>query len=566
MDFTKIKKYPSQISTAFKRFPLAAALAVFSTIAYIVVYEGVDTTSELATRFLLWLSIYPIAAMFISLDTALVQESLKNTSLKPQIFTGLAWLAISWAITLYPNKLNNFEIVQAIGALVFIYATAILGVFIAPFFRQKNEDGFWVHLTKTVKSLVVSAIVAGILLAAMELLFLGFFGLFGFEDPSEKPFFYISIFCSCTVLPLLFLSSLPTFDECIETPPALSKFTTSICKFLFIPVLTVSIALFYCYILKFFITQDVPYEVITWLVVAFMVYMLALKIVMYPTQQSPAPTTEKKLLNIFPIAVIPFLLLMTDSISHILPSDIDELSIYIIAVNIFFYIATAILLINKIKCKFKYITIAFCILLLIVAVGPLSATNIVRHIWINSIKTTLTEEGFSNFPLSQEETDSLCNRLGKKDFPRAATLMNRMERLAQWGDKEFAQYIAATQIHITRENDVVTEYVIQTEIEHSDTEIYEIPKGTNKVYRLAIYPNKEDIEYRNDTLFFQITPKTSDETYLFAITKQALEDSTTASIEGQGAKISFERLHVSIGTRGERDIKDIWVEGMMFME
>ena len=212
--------------------------------------------------------------------------------------------------------------------------------------------------------------------------------------------------------------------------------------------------------------------------------------------------------------------------------------------------------------------IAFCAILLVVCVGPLSASNIVRHVWIDSVKSTLIEEGFSNFPLNQDDVDSLCDKLAKKDFPKAARLMNRMEALAKGQDKEFAQYVnASSRIRIPDKSvESVTEYVIDTEIDHSDTEIYEIPKGTNKVYRLAKYPDKEDIEYRNDTLFFQITPKTSEETYLFAITKQALEDSTTTLIEGQEAKISIEKLQVSIGTDGENDIKDIWIEGYMFME
>ena len=568
MDLTKFKKYPNQISTAFKRFPLASALAIFSTIAFFIVYEGLETTSEQSARFLLWLSIYPIAAMFVALETSLVQESLKNTKPIFQVITGLAWFAISWIIVLYPNTSNDFEMSQAIGALIFIYTTLFLGLFVAPFFRQKNENAFWIHLTKTVKSLVVSTIVAAILLAAMELLFLGFFGLFGFEDPSEKPFLYIFILCTSTVLPLLFFSTIPTIDECLETTPTSSKFTTSICRYLFIPVLSVSIALFYCYILKFFITQDVPYEIITWLVVTFMVFMLALNTVMYPSRLSESPILEKKVLQIFPIAISPLIFLMTLSIPHTTFGEIDEMTIYLIATNIFFYAAIVILLIDKIKCKSKYMAIAFCGILLVVCVGPLSASNIVRHIWIDSIKSTLVEEGFSNFPLNQENIDSLCDKLAKKDFPKAARLMSRMETLVKGNDKEIAKYIdTSSTIRIPDKNETsATEYEIDTEIDHSDTKIFDVPKGTNKFYRLAKYPKKEDIEYRNDTLFFQITPKTSDETYLFAITRQALEDSTTATIEGQRAKISIERLRVSIGTRGEKDIKDIWVEGYMFMK
>ena len=389
MDFAKIKKYPNQISTAFKRFPLASLFAVFSTIAFLIVCESFNIPSEQSARFILWLAIYPIAAMFIALDTSLVQEALKNRNPKIQAITGIAWFVISWLIVLYPNTLNDYEMSQTIGALVFIYTTIFLGLFVAPFFKQKNENAFWVHLTKTVKSLVVATIVAGLLLLAMELLFLGFFGLFGFTDPSERPFLYIFIFCTSTVLPLLFFSTLPTIDECLETTPTSSKFVTSICQFLFIPVLAVSIALFYCYILKFFIIQDIPYEVIIWLVVTFMVFMLALNIVMYPSRLNPNPTLEKKVLKIFPIAIFPLVLLMTLSIFQLMSDEIDELIIYLIATNIFFYIAIAILLIKKIECKSKYMAIAFCAILLIVCVGPLSAPNIINYVWQNKIKTTI---------------------------------------------------------------------------------------------------------------------------------------------------------------------------------
>lgn len=81
MDFTTIKKYPSQISTAFKRFPLAAAFAIFATIAFIYVYESGHLPTEY--KFSHWLMIYPIAASMIALSVSLVQESRKNSASSP---------------------------------------------------------------------------------------------------------------------------------------------------------------------------------------------------------------------------------------------------------------------------------------------------------------------------------------------------------------------------------------------------------------------------------------------------------------------------------------------------
>ena len=105
MDFTTIKKYPSQISTAFKRFPLAAAFAIFATIAFIYVYESGHLPTEY--KFSHWLMIYPIAASMIALSVSLVQEFRKKFSFLPHIIAGALWLAISIALVLYYPKSPN---------------------------------------------------------------------------------------------------------------------------------------------------------------------------------------------------------------------------------------------------------------------------------------------------------------------------------------------------------------------------------------------------------------------------------------------------------------------------
>ena len=105
MDFTAIKKYPSQISTAFKRFPLATAFAILATIAFIYIFESNRLPTD--SKHLHWLFHYPIAAMVIALAVSLVQESRKNISKIPQIVAGIIWLVISAALTLYLPKDHN---------------------------------------------------------------------------------------------------------------------------------------------------------------------------------------------------------------------------------------------------------------------------------------------------------------------------------------------------------------------------------------------------------------------------------------------------------------------------
>ena len=581
MDFAKIKKYPNQISTAFKRFPLASLFAVFSTIAFLIVCESFNIPSEQSARFILWLAIYPIAAMFIALDTSLVQEALKNRNPKIQAITGIAWFVISWLIVLYPNTLNDYEMSQTIGALVFIYTTIFLGLFVAPFFKQKNENAFWVHLTKTVKSLVVATIVAGLLLLAMELLFLGFFGLFGFTDPSERPFLYIFIFCTSTVLPLLFFSTLPTIDECLETTPTSSKFVTSICQFLFIPVLAVSIALFYCYILKFFIMQDIPYEVIIWLVVTFMVFMLALNIVMYPSRLNPNPTSEKKVLKIFPIAIFPLVLLMTLSIFQLMSDEIDELIIYLIATNIFFYIAIAILLIKKIEYKSKYMAIAFCAILLIVCVGPLSAPNSINYVWQNKIKNELTKQGYTEFPLNEASTEKFIQTLRNNNDSDSRKILSYMLSTSNSENASVSKYFSTKRS--LEDIDRLVRDAMKKSASEDTTEIFDsfeadisnvnqnalkIPQGVKQAFFINLDFDNDDFQYRGDTLSFLITitddqDTSKHSTYDFRITKQELEIDSLNTIETDSAIIGIRELHTEQWSKTGQSLR---IDGLLFIK
>ena len=124
-----IKKFPNQISSAFKRFPVAVAFAFLATIAHIC-------SNEITPRFFeytptsLWFALYPIAAILIALTVSLVQESRKSESQRPQVFAGLAWLAISVALALYyPEDKDYYK-----------------SIYITNIFIEISRECFWIIL------------------------------------------------------------------------------------------------------------------------------------------------------------------------------------------------------------------------------------------------------------------------------------------------------------------------------------------------------------------------------------------------------------------------------------
>ena len=570
MDFTAIKKYPSQISTAFKRFPLAVAFAIFTTIAFIYVYESGHLPTEY--KFSHWLTIYPIAATMIALSVSLVQESRKKFSVLPHIIAGTIWLAISIALVLYyPKNSNDIGRTYVGTTYLFIYTTAFLSIFIAPFFKQKDENGFWVFLMRNAKAAVVAIAISVVLLIAIDGLLFGFFNLFDIKV-SARPFVYSAIISSCTIFPILFFSGIPSIDDCLQETPALNKFQTSTNKFIFLPVVSLYILLLYAYIAKIIIQWEIPKGMVSYLVSASMLLMLLRVTLMLPERINPKQSFESKLLKILPAACIPLVILMSVGIiRRISDYGISEDRYYIAAINIFYYIVIAILLIDKIKCKSRVIAIVFCSMFLILTNGPLSAINVTHRVWIGSIKAALAEQGFSEFPLGMESTEKFYNNLTSKDDPKDNVIASRLKVLNSRHDKELAQYIPTensmrfvTTISGNKNNE---EYIIKSYINNSKNSYFEIPKNATQVNHFYKTFDKEDFEFRNDTLFFQFSPKKLDKTFNFFVTRQALESKDVRFLETEGAKIGVENLDLTLYKKEEKVKHNYFsIRGILFLE
>ena len=592
MDLTKFKKYPSQISTAFKRFPLASAFAFFTFIASVIISECTSSFSDDELKTFVWLGIYPTAAMLIALATSLFQESRKSANPIPQIITGSTWLIFSVIATSSIFNHNDESIFYFISSIVLVYIVATLGIFFAPFWKQKDENGFWNFLQKNIKAFITAVIISAILLGAVEGLVLGFAGLFD-TDFDEKVYFYIFLFCSCMVLPILYFTGIPSIDDCLEETPSLNKFTASTIRFLFIPVLAIGIVLFYAYIVKFIAQWDMPDGMVSAFVSGFMVYLLALITVMFPAHLAPNKTLEKRPLKIFPAACIPLVVLMTIDITTMLrDSDFDEEFFYIIAINIYFYAVIAIWLIDKIKRKFRYIALTFCVLFFICTDSPFNAKTITRHIWLHSIENALIEQGYKEFPLSGKDENEFIKALKKSDNENAQMIIRRIQKL---DDVYLAPYFSG-KISLYNETEPEPESCCASDstdnadstevfdsfeatIKHSENLTFAIPKGAKEVARLNLKFGDEYFEFLGDTLSFKIslTPKNKADSastdssavqankkfYNFKVLKETLKQDTTRILKTKGATIGLQYLRAAEWSKTDRSLK---IKGLLFIE
>ena len=373
------------------------------------------------------------------------------------------------------------------------------------------------------------------MLGAIEGFFFGFADLFD-SDPGEMLYLYIFYFCASVVAPILYFSGIPSIDECIEDAPTLNKFASSTIRFLFIPVLAIGILLFYAYIIKFIVLWDMPDEgTASAFVSGFIIYLLALITAMHPMRLSAEQTTEKKLLKIFPAACIPLVVLMSIDVMHIfIQESLSPEIIWVIVINIYFYIIIAILLKEKIQRKTRYIAIAFCALFFITTISPLNAQNIADFAGMKIIENEPTQQSNTKTTPVKEDTTEAFNSF-------------------------------------------------EADISNSDIISFIIPEGAKEVAILDHYFDKSEFEYRGDTITFRITlseddesvadssaanpnvadsTKTKSKVYSFYTTKQELNDSLE-SIASDHAAIGIKELHTSQWSEKGRSLR---IEGILFIK
>ncbi len=566
-----LKEYPNLILNAFKRFPLAIAFAILSSIAIIFDLElskifPKKTTFSQSLDF--WLCIYPIAAMLIALATSLIQESRKSTRKMPQIITSVGWLLISATLVICKFTTDNYYEKDFINVVIInIYTISVLAIFIGPFWNQKIDNVLWnYNLTPTINttfSFLTPIILLMIIGAISE----------SNKNLCIKAIILIIIFYIFTVFPILFMTSIPSIDKCIEETPTLRNFIITIkskrfnfsfdyFKFIILPLYAIYALTVHFYDIASLLQWSFSTRTIFFLAIISLVLALIIKKEYYPALINPEPSSEKKIAKILSYTYfIPIVTATIAIIQRISEYGVTENRITALALCIYICICAILDCIPKIIPS-KDVIIISCLMLVSLAIGP----TITRNAWLKNIKETLATEGYSTFPLSEKDAKEFFSNLWEKDGKKASIAAYQVKELHSRNDEKLYQYFPKE----SNLADIVKNYrtIIRTV---KNDKIHTMPESFSKVAFVNYTFKDEEFVTRNDTLFFDYplkdTDSTSSKVFSFHVPKQRWIDKDIKVLETEGAR--FEVEFIKFGQweneKHERE-RGLRLRGMLFME
>ena len=567
-----LKEYPNLILNAFKRFPLAIAFAILSSIAIIFDLElskifPKKTTFSQSLDF--WLLIYPVAAMLIALATSLIQESRKSTRKMPQILTSVSWLVISVTLVICKFTTDNYYEKDFINVVIInIYTISVLAIFIGPFWIQKIDNVLWnYNLTPTINttfSFLTPIILLMIIGAISE----------SNKNLCIKAIILIIIFYIFTVFPILFMTSIPSIDKRIEETPTLQNFVITIkskwfnisfdyFKFIILPLYAIYALTVHFYDIASLLQWSFSTRTIFFLAIISLVLVHIIQNEYYPALINPEPSSEKKIARILSCTYfIPIVTATIAVIQRISEYGVTEIRITALALCIYICIFAILDCIPKIIPS-KYIIIISYVMLASLMIG---SANFTRIAWLKNIKETLAAEGYSTFPLSEKDAKEFFSNLWEKDGKKASITAYQVKELHSRHDEKLYQYFPKE----SNLADIVKKYrtIIRTV---KNGKIHTMPESFSKVAFVNYTFKDEEFITRNDTLFFDYplkdTDSTSSKVFSFHVLKQRWIDKDIKVLETEGAR--FEVEFIKFGQweneKHERE-RGLRLRGMLFME
>jgi hypothetical protein len=367
------------LQNTVKRFPFV----VFSVLGLASLFYLRLNESEVELKPAMW--IFFSLSIFLQLAITLWTEQIENKLIRVAVnLTGILVMVVY--VMFIPEKLLPYQEPQHfIIGLMF----ALL-CFVVSFFKNNQDDEFWVFSKKTIIQIVVSYAFAGILLGGLALAVYSLEMLFSIKIDGDV-YENLSITCMLIFGPVYLLANVPEKEEKYSTDFDFNKILKIFGLYILLPVLMLYTLILYVYLIQIVVKWELPDGWVSTLVSVLALGGFLCLMIVSPLIKTEGNKVVKFLSRYFPLLLLPLLILMTIGIIR----RVDDYGytinrLYVLILNIWFYGIVIYLLLTRSR-HLKWIVISLVLTGLVFSIGPVGVYQINRSMMMNELETLLQD-------------------------------------------------------------------------------------------------------------------------------------------------------------------------------
>lgn len=294
-----------------------------------------------------------------------------------------------------------------------VWFALLLSVFFVSFTREKDDIPLWNFTLQMVGNVGICFFLGLVLWGGISLLLGSLEWLFGIQMTGD---YYLTagVLFGLYLPALLFLGRIPTSEQRHSDLPLTSPFLGNMMRYIFVPLEGLYLLVLLIYTIQILLRWELPNGKVSWLVIASMAGCIAIELGLYPVRKAEKRQADDGIARYLPLALAPFLLLMTVGIvRRFCDYGITIPRLYLAALNIWFYFVCIGLYLTRAR-RIHWISLSLGTLFLLTSALHINFTSFTRYHLTKEVSRILAEKK-AELPLEPEQYDKLMQSLSPEE-------------------------------------------------------------------------------------------------------------------------------------------------------
>lgn len=455
-----------------------------------------------------WTSLYFLSACFLlTLSLTLWHEenppllSISRTTAPPitriilsntfQYLLGIIIILIT-AIYLYKDLGIAENRQETVLGHLSVWFALLLSVFFVSFTREKDDIPLWNFTLQMVGNVGICFLLGLVLWGGICLLLGSLEWLFGIQMTGN---YYLTagVLFGLYLPALLFLGRIPTSEQRHNDLPLTSSFLGNMMRYIFVPLEGLYLLVLLIYTIQILLRLELPDGKVSWLVIASMAGCIAIELGLYPVRKAEKRQADEGIARYLPLALAPFLLLMTVGIvRRFCDYGVTIPRLYLAALNIWFYFVCIGLYLTRAR-RIHWISLSLGTLFLLTSALHINFTSFTRNHLTKEVSRILAEKK-AELPLEPEQYDKLMQSLSPEEASLVSSKLFYLEKtfgkeaIAQLATQEQEDINFVQYINMSGGMDEETGKVYANRLTRP---VIQIPEGYTSMREFSVYEKHE---------------------------------------------------------------------------